>query len=208
MKQLLTAFLLLFSFTLFAQEEGLSLLNHYRYYADDANALYKEMVEEAETRFAACEARIASLSTAQDWEEYRQQVKLKLAQIIGPFPEKTPLKPEIMGVIEQDDYTIEKLIYESQPGFYVTAALFLPKKRKEKAPAILTSVFAATLIRPKSSTWSRKGLLCWPLIRWGRGSVCSIPMKKENGHVSVALPTSIAMPGRRVLSMAVRWPKP
>ena len=137
MKQLLTAFLLLFSSGLLAQEEDLSLLNHYRYYADDANALYKEMVEEAETRFAAREARIASLATAQDWQAYREQVKLKLAQIIGPFPEKTPLNPEITGVIEQDDYTIEKLIYESQPGFYVTAALFLPKKRKGKAPAIV-----------------------------------------------------------------------
>ena len=137
MKQLLTAILLLFSSALLAQEEDLSLLNHYRYYADDANALYKEMVEEAEKRFAAREARVASLATAEDWEDYREQVKLKLAQIIGPFPEKTPLNPEITGVIEKDDFTVEKLIYESQPGFYVTAALFLPKKRERKAPSIV-----------------------------------------------------------------------
>jgi len=137
MKQLLTALLLLFSSTLLAQQEDLILLNHYQYYADDVNALYKEMVEEAEIRFAAREARIASLTTAEDWQAYREQVKLKLAQIIGPFPEKTPLNPEITGVIEKDDYTVEKLIYESQPGFHVTAALFLPKSRKGKAPAVI-----------------------------------------------------------------------
>ncbi len=137
MKQLLTALLLLISPLLRAQEEDLNLLNHYQYYADDVNALYKEMVEEAETRFAAREARIASLETAEDWLEYRDQVKLKLSQIIGPFPEKTPLNPEITGVIKRDDYTVEKLIYESQPGFYVTAALFLPKSRKGKAPAVI-----------------------------------------------------------------------
>jgi cephalosporin-C deacetylase-like acetyl esterase len=137
MKQLLTAFLLLISPVLLAQEEDLSLLKHYQYYADDANALYKEMVEEAEVRFDARESKVASLATANDWKEYQQEVKLKLAQIIGPFPEKTPLNPEITGVIKKDDYTVEKLIYESQPGFYVTAALFLPNNRKGKAPAIV-----------------------------------------------------------------------
>lgn len=137
MRKILTCLYLCCATVLYAQEEDLSLLNHYQYYADDVNALYKEMVEEAEKRFDARESKVALLATADAWQEYREQVKLKLAQIIGPFPKKTPLNPEITGVIEQDDYTIEKLIYASQPGFYVTAALFLPKNRKGRAPGIV-----------------------------------------------------------------------
>lgn len=34
---------------------------------------------------------------------------------------KTPLNPRITGTIEQPDFTVEKIIYESQTGFYVTA---------------------------------------------------------------------------------------
>ena len=45
----------------------------------------------------------------------------------GPFPEKTPLNAKVTGTVERDAYTIEKVIFESRPGFLVTANLYLPK---------------------------------------------------------------------------------
>jgi hypothetical protein len=60
-----------------------------------------------------------------------------LLKMIGPFPEKTPLNPRITGVLKKKDYRVEKVIFESVPGYYVTAALFLPGKRKGKAPAVI-----------------------------------------------------------------------
>ncbi|MEM9671704.1 MAG: alpha/beta hydrolase family protein [Bacteroidota bacterium] len=129
--------LLLFSSTLWAQEEDLQLLNYYQYYQDDANALYKQMVDEAEEQWQAREHNVAALRTASDWQQYQDSFKKKLTQLIGPFPKKTPLNPTITGTIEREDFTVEKVVYQSQPEFYVTAALFIPKNLKGKAPAIL-----------------------------------------------------------------------
>src|SRR5206468_1222728 len=56
---------------------------------------------------------------------------------LGGFPERTPLNPRIVGVLEREDYKIEKIILESQPGFYVTANLYLPKKGRPPYPGIL-----------------------------------------------------------------------
>jgi hypothetical protein len=58
-------------------------------------------------------------------------------EILGPFPEKTPLNAKITGIVRENGYRIENVIYESLPGFYVTASLFIPDNVKKPAPAIL-----------------------------------------------------------------------
>lgn len=58
-----------------------------------------------------------------DWQTERREFFLKQ---LGGFPERTPLNPKITGKREFDDYRIEKLYFESQPGFFVTCTLYLP----------------------------------------------------------------------------------
>jgi dienelactone hydrolase len=72
----------------------------------------------------------AALKTRADAEEYVRDVREKIQRCFGPWPEKTPLKPRITGVVEREAYRIEKVIFESRPGFLVTANLYIPKKRK------------------------------------------------------------------------------
>ena len=45
----------------------------------------------------------------------------------------TPLNREVTGIVERDAYTIEKVIFESRPQFFVTANLYVPKGRKADA---------------------------------------------------------------------------
>jgi len=45
---------------------------------------------------------------------------------IGGFPERTPLNAHTTGVIERDELRVEKVVFESQPKFHVTANLYLP----------------------------------------------------------------------------------
>jgi cephalosporin-C deacetylase-like acetyl esterase len=47
-------------------------------------------------------------------------------------------------VLKRDGYRVEKLIYESMPGYFVTAALFIPNKIRGKAPAILNAIGHST----------------------------------------------------------------
>lgn len=85
----------------------------------------------------ASEKRRASLRTKSDAEAYVREIRSKIQQCFGPWPEKTPLKAHVTGIIERDAYNIEKIIFESRPGFPVTANLYVPKGRKFPLPAVL-----------------------------------------------------------------------
>lgn len=73
------------------------------------------------------------------WETRREEVRNRvlLASGLLPMPERTPLRAVIHGRIERDDYTVEKVFFESLPGHFVTGNLYLPKKRSGKIPAII-----------------------------------------------------------------------
>jgi hypothetical protein len=75
-----------------------------------------------------------------EWMVRAERVKRQIlvSQGLWPLPEKTPLNPVIHGKIDKGDYTVEKVYFESLPGFYVTGSLYRPKKANGKVPAILS----------------------------------------------------------------------
>ena len=81
--------------------------------------------------------RRAKLETREDAESYVEEVREKIQRSFGPWPEKTPLNAKITGVIARDDYKIENIIFESRPGFLVTANLYIPKGRKFPLPGVV-----------------------------------------------------------------------
>lgn len=83
---------------------------------------------------------IAKLKTREDWKLRQEKMKVKLLGAIGPFPEKTPLNPKITGVVIKQGYRIEKIVFESWQGFYVTGCLFIPDNLKGKTPAVLNLI--------------------------------------------------------------------
>jgi hypothetical protein len=83
------------------------------------------------------EARRAGLHTKEDAENYVREVRAKIQQCFGPWPEKTPLNARVTGVVERDVYQIEKVIFESRPNFPVTGNLYLPKGRKSPVPGVV-----------------------------------------------------------------------
>lgn len=74
----------------------------------------------------------AKLATKADAEAYVRDVRAKVAKCFGPFPEKTPLNARVTGTLKRDAYTIEKVVFESRPGFFVTANLYVPHAAKDK----------------------------------------------------------------------------
>ncbi len=66
------------------------------------------------------------LKTPEQIHAYQQRLRAEFVRSLGGFPERTPLRPRIVGRLEGDGFRAEKLIYESRPGFHVTAALYLP----------------------------------------------------------------------------------
>src|SRR5687768_11624267 len=76
----------------------------------------------------------------QAWQrraEYLRQQAL-IAAGLWPMPAKTPLNAVIHGQIDRGDYTIDKVYFESHPGFFVTGNRYCPKNRPGKLPAVLS----------------------------------------------------------------------
>ncbi len=75
------------------------------------------------------------------WHKRAADLKLQLQVSLGlfPLPELDPVKPNIYGKIDRDDYTIEKVTFESLPGFFVTGNLYRPKNAVagKQMPAVL-----------------------------------------------------------------------
>lgn len=119
---------------LFAQAGAtMTPLNRYgRMMQDYYDGLIRERME-------ARAKTLASLKTRADAEGYVRGIQEKIRQSFGPLPEKTPLKPRITGIVDRDTYTIEKVVFESRPEFFVTANLYIPKGRKFPLPGVVGS---------------------------------------------------------------------
>ena len=66
--------------------------------------------------------------------ERQSEVRNKVIEAIGGFPERTPLNAKTTGVVERDGCKIEKVLFESRPGHFVTAHLFLPDTARYAPP--------------------------------------------------------------------------
>src|SRR5690606_30951855 len=79
------------------------------------------------------------LKTKSDAEKYVRSVQEKIRQCFGPEPERTPLNSRVTKVVERDAYRIENVIFESRPGFPVTANLYIPQGRTSPMPVVVGS---------------------------------------------------------------------
>ena len=81
--------------------------------------------------------RVERLATIEDVNKRRSYVREQMLRNLGGFPDRTPLNARVVGILERTGYRIEKVIFESQPHFYVTANLYLPTTGHPPYPAIL-----------------------------------------------------------------------
>jgi cephalosporin-C deacetylase-like acetyl esterase len=82
---------------------------------------------------------LSDIHTLEDWRQKRPSIQQELLYMLGlsPLPERTPLNPQITGTLHRPNYRIEKLVFESLPGLYVTGNLYIPHAPSEPLPAIL-----------------------------------------------------------------------
>lgn len=77
-----------------------------------------------------------ALSTPGGLKTYQLAVRQKFRQLLGDFPQRGALNAISTGKIDREEYTIEKIVYESFPGHHVTANLYIPQ-RQGRLPAAL-----------------------------------------------------------------------
>src|SRR6266542_1862939 len=120
------ALLLLGSFRLVAQESATQR------HAMATNQL-KQIAAEISAR---C---LREIRTLDDWKKERPVLRQQLRYMLGldPLPARTPLMARLTGRLDRAAYRIEKLVFQSLPGLYVTGNFYVPKNGARPAPAIL-----------------------------------------------------------------------
>jgi dienelactone hydrolase len=137
--------------------------------------------------------RRAALKTRVDAQAYVQDVREKIQQSFGPWPEKTPLKSRITGVVERADYKIEKIIFESRPNFLVTANLYVPKGRKFPLPAVVgtcghsSNGKASELYQSFSQGLARQGYIVLIFDPLGQGERLQYPDENLKSKIGVGV---------------------
>ncbi len=82
---------------------------------------------------------LTDIRTLNDWKQRRAEFRRQLLDMLGldPLPRRSPLKAQITGKLDRPVYRIEKLVFQSSPGLYVTGDFFVPKNATAPLPAIL-----------------------------------------------------------------------
>lgn len=94
------------------------------------NRLARGLLEERERT-------VAGLATSQQVAERQAYIRERMLAALGGLPSRTPLNARTVGVLEREDYRVEKVIFESQPRLFVTGNLYVPKKGRGPYPGVL-----------------------------------------------------------------------
>ena len=99
--------------------------NQWLQFSDTRNSLYHHFAKEAYAHLQHRKKLLSGIETRDEWKQRQQWIKERLHEMLGPFPERTPLNAKIVRTVEKEGYRIEHIVYESQPGFYVASSLFI-----------------------------------------------------------------------------------
>jgi cephalosporin-C deacetylase-like acetyl esterase len=97
----------------------------------------KYLDQRAYHQIAERQNEIAAIQNKGAVQKRQVYIRKTILKEIGGFPDRTPLHAKITGTVDRPDYTIEKLVYQSLPHFYVTADVYVPKNAHKPYPAVL-----------------------------------------------------------------------
>jgi dienelactone hydrolase len=82
---------------------------------------------------------LPSFTSLEAWQARKAFLRnqILVAAGLSPLPEKTPLNPQVFGKTEGRGYTLEKVLIETLPGFYLGGNLYRPRDGRPKHPGIL-----------------------------------------------------------------------
>lgn len=99
-------------------------------------ALVEYFERETSKLEAAC---LADVKTLDDWKAKRDTYRKQLFEMLSlsPLPPRGDLRAEVTGKTDHPQFTVEHVQFQSSPGLYVTANLYMPKDLAGPAPTIL-----------------------------------------------------------------------
>ena len=83
------------------------------------------------------QARLQAIHTTAQAQAYQDEALAAIHRAFAPRPPKCALDPKVTGTIELDTYRVDKLMFQSRPGIWVTASLYVPHQIDGQAPAVV-----------------------------------------------------------------------
>lgn len=186
--------------TLYSQETNLSVFHttsgkdrKWISFKSNHEALYRVIQDEAFQHLSQREKEVEKLNSQADWIAYQKKKKEVICAPLAKFS-KTPLNPRITGTLERETFTVEKIVFESHPGFYVTSCMFLPKKRQNPAPVVIYCSghsdlgFRGDVYQRVMINLVEKGFIVFAFDPLGQGERMQY-MDKETGKSKIGGPT-------------------
>jgi len=83
---------------------------------------------------------MAAYPTREAWLERAAFLEKQILAAAGllPMPEKKPVQAEVFGKVERAGYSIEKVLLETYPGFYLGGNLYRPRGRQGPFPGVVS----------------------------------------------------------------------
>ena len=93
------------------------------------------LVHNSRTHFS-----MPSFTSREAWEERAAFLRKQILSSAGllPMPNKNPLRAEVFGKLDRDGYSVEKVLLETYPGFYLGGNLYRPRGKQGPFPAIVS----------------------------------------------------------------------
>jgi cephalosporin-C deacetylase-like acetyl esterase len=113
--------------------QGTALEKNYR------DMLYTFLLGQAAQATEKRLARLEAIQSQSDFQSWQEANRRRFLELIGGLPaERTPLNPRVVGELTREGYVVRKLIFESLPGYYVTANLYVPTAGQAPYPGVLS----------------------------------------------------------------------
>ena len=121
-----------------------------------------------------------------DWERFRDSRLQALRTALGKFPDKCPLETRVTSEFNGEGYRRQNIVFQSQPGVWVTANLYLPAEAHNEMPGI---IILHSLHGPKTQfelqdmgiIWARAGCVVLVIDQVGYGErITTYPWDRSN----------------------------
>ncbi len=115
------------------------------------------------------------IKSRNDWERFRKQKLDELKKSLGTWPDPPQSVPvRVASSFDGDGFVIENILFESRPGWWVTANLYRPTKPRESMPGILICHAHHTPkehgeLQDMGMTWARAGCVVLVMDQLGHG---------------------------------------
>ena len=94
-----------------------------------------DLLDEVVRADRAADAAVAAIRTTEELKAKQGEWRAAWLEGLGGLPAvKTPLNAKVGPVVEYEGFTLQNVLFESQPGVYVVGHLFLPDAAKFASP--------------------------------------------------------------------------